>query len=235
MTARLRSLAIVLPCRNEEESVERVVRAAIEHGAGLASTLEVIVVDDGSSDGTGQLASGLAKEDSRVRVVRNDSGHGYGMALRMGFSATTAEWVFYTDGDGQFDLSQLGVLLSLLSRADIVAGFRLNRAEGMMRRFNAWGWTRVVRLVFGLRVRDVDCAFKVLPGKFLRETTLVSNGALISAEILARARHAGLTWTQMGVVHRSRRGGRPSGASPRVIFRAFMELIRLSSRIRRGQ
>lgn len=231
----LQSLAAVLPCRNEEANVEWVVREVIASADPLCRELEVIVVNDGSTDRTGELAERLATHDVRIRVVHNRPGRGYGGALRAGFDASRADWVFFTDGDGQIDPAQLPLLVGLLNRADAAAGYRVNRAEGLMRRFNAGAWTVLVRAVFGLRIRDVDCAFKILPGWFVRESPLVSNGALISAELLARAKNAGLHVEQVGVHHRPRTAGRPSGASFPVIFKAFRELFSLAGRIRAGR
>mgnify|MGYP005839269013 CR=1 FL=1 len=231
----LDSLAVVLPCRNEAPVLRDVVAAALRHAQPCAESLEVIVVDDASTDATPELAAALAREDPRVRVVRTPACRGYGAALRAGFAATTAAWVFYTDGDGQFDLSELPAFLATLREPDaphILIGRRATRAEGAMRRFNAWAWTALVNAAFDLRVRDVDCAFKVFPGDVLRAMPLESDGALISAELLARARRLGLRIAQRDVTHHPRRAGRASGASPRVILRAFRELVALRGRIR---
>ncbi len=237
----LDSLAVVLPCRNEAAVLRDVVGAALRHAQPCARALEVVVVDDASTDATPALAAALAREDPRVRVVRTPACRGYGAALRAGFAATTAAWVFYTDGDGQFDLAELPAFLGALREPDaphtphtphIVIGRRATRAEGLVRRFNAWAWTALVNGAFGLHVRDVDCAFKVFPGEVLRAMPLESDGALISAELLARARRLGLRIAQRDVTHHPRRAGRASGASPRVILRAFRELFALRGRIR---
>lgn len=228
-----RSLAAVLPCRNEEGNVERVVGevlAALDTQPGL----EVLIVNDGSTDRTGAVADRLAAADPRVRVVHLPVNLGYGGALRAGFAATAADWVFFTDGDGQIDPAQLPPLLPRLAGADALAGRRLRRAEGPLRRFNGLAWTALVDIVFRMPFRDVDCAFKVFPGWFVRETPLRSTGALISAELLARARRAGLSITQVPVTHRPRAAGHATGASPRVILRAFRELVTLARDIRAG-
>ncbi|MDX2133053.1 MAG: glycosyltransferase family 2 protein [Planctomycetota bacterium] len=230
----VRSLAIVLPCRNEADAVADVVDGALRWGGASAPVLEVVLVDDASTDRTGGIADDLARRDARVRVVHNARSRGYGGALRAGFAATTADWVFYTDGDGQFDLAELPGFLAHLVDADVVIGRRARRAEGPVRRLNAWGWTLAVNAAFGLRVRDVDCAFKVFPGAFLRALPLVSDGALISAELLARSRRAGLRVVQRDVSHHPRRAGRATGANLRVIARAFRELVSLRATIRGG-
>lgn len=228
----LPSLSVVLPCRNEAGSIAATLRDVLTHAEPIAHRLEVIVVDDASTDATSQAAQSIA--DARIRIVRRDQCQGYGAALRSGFAATTGDTIFYTDGDGQIDLTNLAQLPNLLATAEVVIGHRLNRAEGLTRRFNAFAWTTLVNLVFGLRTRDVDCAFKAFPASFIRSTPLISDGALISAELLARAKRANLRTASIGVAHRPRNAGKPTGANPRVIARAFVELFALAGRIRRG-
>lgn len=232
---RLESLAIVLPCRNEAANVERVVAEALRHGASVASRVEIIVVNDASTDETGAKADALAASDDRVRVVHHRVNQGYGGALRSGFAATTASTVFYTDGDGQFDLEELRQVPRLLhTPTTVLAAYRLKRQDPALRRLMGWVWTRVVNLAFGLHSRDVDCAFKAFPGDFLRSLPLESRGALISAELLARSKAAGLEIVTTGVRHLPRKAGRPTGAHPRVILRALRELVVLRSRILTG-
>lgn len=235
----LPSLAVVLPCRNEEGNLERTIRESLAL-APLCDRLEVIVVDDGSTDGTRSLAETLREADLRVRIVHNPVNLGYGGAVRRGFEATTADWVFLTDGDGQFDLGQVAGFLTKAAHAGTPAaiGVRVTRVEGLRRALNAWLWGRLVGVVFGFRYRDVDCAFKVLPGGFARSPGgrgWVSSGALISAEMLARADRAGLTVVELPVQHRPRLAGAAGGASPRVILRAFRELLSLAGTIRGGR
>lgn len=226
------TLSIVLPCRNEEASVERVVRAALAEGGRLAERLEVIAVDDGSTDSTAGIIDRLAGEDARVRAVHNVHSSGYGAALASGFRVATSDWVFYTDGDGQFDLAQLADAVRMRERCDVVVGYRERRVESSARILAGWSWTRLVNALFGLSVRDLDCAFKLLPRVVLHEGALLSTGALISAELLYRAQAAGLRIGEMPVRHLPRRGGRATGASVRVVARAFLELFTLSARIK---
>ncbi|MBK9189448.1 MAG: glycosyltransferase family 2 protein [Phycisphaerales bacterium] len=223
-SAGVESLSIVLPCRNEAENVARVVRAALREGSRVASRVEVIVVNDGSTDDTGMIGAELAREDPRVRVVTHEVGRGYGAALRSGFDAALMDFVFWTDGDGQFDLGELGSLLGLLGAFDAAIGFRRRRRDNIVRRLNGFCWTWLMRWMLGVRSRDVDCAFKVFPREFLQGVGLVSNGAMISAEILARASRAGLRIGEVGVRHQPRIAGTPSGGSLRVIAKAFAEL-----------
>jgi len=226
------SLSVFFPCYNEEANVERTTLAALGACAAITGDFEIIIVDDGSVDRTGEIADRLAGEDERVRVVHNRPNRGYGGALQAGFRAAAKEWVFYTDGDGQFDFREIPRLLDLLDRFDIVSAYRLNRCESGVRRFNAWAWTRLCNVVLGLGgIRDVDCAFKLYPRRLFDEIEMRSLGALIDAEILARAVRRGYRIGQVGVRHYPRRAGEPTGASLRVIARAFRELFRLRRHI----
>ncbi|MHC4204101.1 MAG: glycosyltransferase family 2 protein [Planctomycetota bacterium] len=228
------SISIFFPCYNEQENVARTVEKALEVMEKLDADFEIIIVDDGSADKTGQIADEIAKRDGRVKVVRHKHNLGYGAALQSGFKAATKELVFYTDGDGQFDINEMPPLLSLMEHYDIVSCYRLNRRDPIIRKINGWCWTRLVRLMFGLKIRDIDCAFKLYKREIFDKIEMSSTGALIDAEILARAARKGYRITQKGVHHYPRTAGEQSGASLRVILRAFKELFKLQSRIRNG-
>lgn len=207
---------------------------ALACGGDVAPTVEVIVVDDGSSDETGRLADSLAQADPRVRVIHHAVNQGYGAALRSGFAEARGTWVFYTDGDGQLNLDDLRGLPDLLATCDVVVGYRVARQDPLARRWMGAGWTWLVNRAFGLSLRDADCAFKIFPREFLHSAGLKSTGALISAELVARADRSGLVIRQMAVDHRPRVSGRPTGAHPRVILRAFRELWALRGEIERS-
>lgn len=221
------SISVFFPCYNEEANVERTTRAALKALQRISADFEIIIVNDGSRDRTGEIAERLAKEHPQVRAVHNNPNLGYGGALQRGFRESKKPWVFYTDGDGQFDFEEIDLLLPLLDRYDIVSAYRLNRVESFMRKFNAFGWTTLVNLVLGLRLRDVDCAFKIYPRRLFDEIEMKSMGALIDAEILSRASRLGYTIGQVGVHHYPRVAGSQTGAKLRVILRAFRELFRL--------
>ncbi len=229
------SLSIFFPCYNEEDNVEATARAALDAAPRISDDYEIIIVDDGSHDRTGEIADRLAGQWPRVRAVHNPSNRGYGGALQAGFRAATKEWVFYTDGDGQFDFNEIPRLLDLLDRFDIVSAYRLNRQESAIRRFNGWAWSQFCNLMLGLSLRDIDCAFKIYPRRLFDEIPMHSEGALIDAEILARASRLGYRIGQIGVHHYPRRAGRQSGASLKVVARAFIELVKLRGRILKGE
>jgi glycosyltransferase involved in cell wall biosynthesis len=225
------SISVFFPCYNEQANVARVVEQAVRVLEGLGADYEIIIVDDGSADETGRIADEIAAGSDRICVVHHDRNRGYGGALQSGFRAARKELVFYTDGDGQFDFGEMPALLPLMADYDIVSCYRINRQDNLMRKVNGWLWTKVTGLVFSLRVRDVDCAFKLYRRRIFDEITMESTGALIDTEILARAVRKGYTITQKGVHHYPRTAGRQSGASLRVVLRAFKELWQLRRRI----
>lgn len=226
------SISVFFPCYNEQDNVERTVSSALKVLGNLKADFEVIIVDDGSVDATGRIADEIASRDSRVKVIHHKPNRGYGAALKSGFKAATKELVFYTDGDGQFDIHEMPALLPLIKEFDIVSCYRLNRQDPLMRRINGWAWTRLVCFLFGLNVRDIDCAFKLYRTEIFDNIEMSSDGALIDAEILARAVRKGYSITQKGVHHFPRTAGEQTGAKLKVILRAFMELIKLSREIR---
>jgi len=219
------SLSVFFPCYNEAGNIERVVARSVELLDELVADWEIIIVDDGSGDATGQIADRLAAGDQHIRVVHHERNCGYGMALRSGFAAATRPYVFYTDGDGQFDIADLRKLLERLGEADIINGYRTHRQDSLVRRLNGacWGW--LVQRVLRFRCRDVDSAFKLYRREIFDRIELKSAGALIDAEILARAVREGYTITSVPVRHLPRRTGRQTGARIAVILRAFKELL----------
>ncbi len=227
------SLTIFFPCYNEEANVERVTRAAVEVAQRLADDYEVLIVDDGSQDRTGEIADRLAAEIPNVRAVHNRPNLGYGGALTRGFREARKNWIFYTDGDGQFDFNELSKVLPLLETHDIVSCYRLDRKDPLLRKINAWAWSTLVNLLFGIGLKDIDCAFKIYPRTFIERITLRSKGALIDTEMLAKARNLGYSIAQIGVHHYPRTAGSQTGANLKVILRAFKELFKLYRQIKR--
>jgi len=230
-----KSLSVFFPCFDEEANVERTTLAALKACRRLFSDFEVIIVNDGSRDRTGEIAERLSQEHPEVRSVHNSPNLGYGGALQRGFREAAKEWVFYTDGDGQFDFEELDKILPLLADFDIVSAYRMNRHDPWMRKVNAFCWSTLVNLLFRLELRDIDCAFKIYPRRLFDEIEMKSIGALIDTEILARAKRAGYTIGQVGVHHYPRTAGVQTGAKLRVILRAFKELFQLRRGILKSQ
>jgi glycosyltransferase involved in cell wall biosynthesis len=227
------SISVFFPCYNEQDNITRVSEQAVAVLEKLKADFEVIIVNDGSGDNTGKIIDELAGKNDRIKAVHHVTNLGYGAALQSGFKAATKELVFYTDGDGQFDINEMPPLLGLMEQCDIVSCYRLNRQDNFVRKINAWCWTKLVCLLFGLKMRDIDCAFKLYRRVIFDNINLTSTGALIDTEILARAVRKGYRVVQQGVHHYPRTAGRQTGANLRVILRAFKELFGLWRQIRK--
>ncbi len=227
------SISVFFPCYNEQDNVARTAERAIAVLEKLNADYEAVIVDDGSKDATGQIADKIAARNKRVRVVHHPTNLGYGAALQSGFRSAAKELVFYTDGDGQFDISEMPPLLPLIKQYDIVSCYRLNRQDNMIRKINAWCWTKLVCFLFKMKIRDIDCAFKLYKREIFDNIKMVSTGALIDTEILARATRKGYTVTQRGVHHYPRISGTQTGAKLGVIIRAFRELFKLYNQIKK--
>lgn len=225
-------LSLVFPVWNEQENIEALLRAALELGSQLPGPFEIVIVDDGSRDDSRLLVASMEREHPEIRLVTHPSNRGYGAALRSGLRAARGRWVFFSDADLQFDLSELHRLLSHTDSFDIVAGFRSPRRDPWGRRLLAGGWGVLVRALFDLPVRDIDCAFKLFRREVIDAIPIESIGAFVNTEILVRARHAGFRIHQVPVSHRARQKGRQSGAHPRVLWRAAVELTKLYRELR---
>ncbi len=225
------SISVFFPCYNEQENVSHTVEKALVVLDRIKADYELIIVNDGSADKTGEIADRLAEHNPRIKAIHHPRNQGYGAALQSGFKAATKPLVFYTDGDGQFDMQEMPPLLKLIDDYDIVTCYRINRRDNMIRKLNAWCWTKLVCFLFKLRLKDIDCAFKLFKREIFDHITMKSTGALIDTEILARAARKGYTMTQAGVHHYPRLAGRQTGANIKVIIRAFRELFKLHRQI----
>jgi glycosyltransferase involved in cell wall biosynthesis len=227
------SLSLVLPAHNEEDNIEAVVDQAVHTLPGFVDEFEVIIVNDGSTDSTGQRAHALTQSCSPVRVVDHDVNRGYGAALRSGFETSSGDWVMVMDSDRQFDIGDLVYLAPFTSEYDLIAGYRIQRNDPFHRTLFGKTFRLAMRILFGVQLRDIDCAFKLIRGGVLRSLKLESDGAMISTELMARWARSGATWTQVGVHHYPRTAGEQSGGSLRVILRAIRDVPRLWLRLNR--
>jgi len=230
--SRVTSLSVFFPCFNEQENVEKAVKAASDVLSPLKIDYEIIIVNDGSRDKTGQIADKLAAENKNVKVVHHQTNLGYGAALQSGFKAAAKEYVFYTDGDGQFDIKELPSLFKYTADYDIVSGYRIKRQDSLIRKINAFCWTTLVCILFKMRIKDIDSAFKLYRRSIFDDIKMKSTGALINTEIFARAKNKGYKITQVGVHHYPRTAGTQTGAKLSVILRAFKELFALYKQIK---
>ncbi|HUY93199.1 MAG TPA: glycosyltransferase family 2 protein [Pirellulales bacterium] len=221
------SLSLCLPAFNEEQAIGDTLSAALAILPKFVERFEVIVVDDGSRDQTAARVHEWSVRDDRIRLISHAGNRGYGAAVASGLRAATGELVMFADSDGQFDLLDVASLLGHLQDHDLAIGYRWRRAEAGQRRLNAWAWGALVRLVLGVRVRDLDCAFKLFRREALDQLQLTATGACINAEIMIQCTQAGMHYVETPVNHYPRVGGAATGSKASVIARAFRELPKL--------
>lgn len=232
------SISIVLPAYNEEIVIAKTIRDCLRTVRRICPNAEIIVVDDGSRDRTGDIADEMAARDARVVVVHNRPNKGYGGALLAGFAAARGELLFFMDADGQFDINQIADLLTISNQQPegVVLGYRAQRRDPLFRRLNAWGWKQLVGLMLGLRgIRDIDCAFKLFPARIIHACDVQAQGAMVNTEFLVKMRRMQVSMTQVPVNHFVRQHGSATGANPRVILKAFQEMLRLRTRLHAWQ
>jgi glycosyltransferase involved in cell wall biosynthesis len=225
-------LTFFFPAYNEEENVAETVRTALDEiGPLVDGSIEVLVVDDGSTDGTPEIADELAANDPRVRVHHQEN-RGYGGALRAGFANAAGELICFSDGDLQFDLREMSRLLDRLADPskkpiDVVIGYRIKRRDPPHRVFIAKTYNAIASIVFGLRVRDIDCAMKLFRREVFDGLPLSTDSPFLSAELLIKLKARGERIAQVGVTHYPRAAGTNTGASFRKILRTFRDIARL--------
>lgn len=223
------SISLVLPAYNEAENIEPMVGEAVPALEANAADYEIIVVDDGSADDTAAVTRRVTETNPHVRLVQHEVNQGFGAAVFSGFVSAEKEWIFYTDADRQFVLSELERFVPYMDQADLIAGYRAPRRDPFLRVFYGKGWSALCTLVFGYTVRDVDCGFKLFRREIIQELapSISSRGATFSIEWLVRAKRAGYRFVELPVTHRPRVAGSQTGANIDVIVRAFRELVRV--------
>jgi glycosyltransferase involved in cell wall biosynthesis len=229
-TARL---SIVMPAFNEEANIDEAIRRATAVGERLCAEHEIVIVDDGSTDATRSLVRKAAEVDPRIRFVCHDRNRGYGHAVRTGLRTAQMDFVFMTDADLQFDLEQLEAFLPWIERVDVVAGFREKRQDPFSRRVAARAWNYLVRVLFYVPVRDIDCAFKLFRRSVLLEMELESVGNMINTELMVKLGRSGASVVEIGVDHYPRRAGKAKGVTLGVITTALFELRSMYRRLYR--
>ncbi len=223
------SLSIFFPMFNEAENIAKTITRTVSvvESSPYLHDYEIIVVNDGSHDNSAEIVKALAQTSPRVQLINHPHNKGYGEALKTGLRAARMDYVFFTDADLQFDIKELQNLLVHLREHAAVIGYRAPRRDPLMRLLNAWGWNVLNRALFGLKVRDIDCAFKLFKREDIQNIQLRSSGAMISAEMLIRLMRNNVPVKQVPVSHLPRIAGSATGASLRVIGRAFKEMVQL--------
>jgi len=223
------SISLVMPAYNEADNIEPMVAEATPALEANAEDYEIIVVDDGSSDGTADVTRRVMENNPHVRLVQHPVNQGFGAAVFSGFTGARKDWIFYTDADRQFVLSELERFVPFMNRADLIAGYRAPRRDPFLRVLYGKGWSMLCALLFGYTVRDVDCGFKLFRREIVEKLApqVASRGATFSIEWLVRAKRAGYRFVELPVTHRPRVAGKQTGANMAVIVRAFRELMRV--------
>ena len=198
-TSKIKEISVFFPCYNEQDNIPTLAGKALEVLSAIADDYQIILVNDGSSDQTRQVAQKQADNNEHVELVSHEINRGYGAALRTGFLSAQKELVFYTDGDNQFDIAELPRLLDLKDKYDIVSGYRIKRQDPFIRKLNAALYNIALFILFGLRIKDVDCAFKLYKRELFDKIEITSNGALVDAEILIKAKKLGYSIGQCGL------------------------------------
>jgi glycosyltransferase involved in cell wall biosynthesis len=229
------SLSIVLPAYNEEANVTAAVEEVSRVVQSLGLNYEIILVNDGSRDRTGEIAlTDLAPRIPNFRLVEHFPNRGYGGALKAGFDAATKELIVFTPADRQFKFEEVSRLLAALTPdVALVSGWRVQRQDNPIRKLNGLGWNLTVRILFGSTVHDIDCGFKLFRRDVLNRIHIESNGAMIDTEMLAELKARGFTITEVPVTHLPRVAGSPTGANLKVILRAFRDLFKFKLRLQR--
>lgn len=205
---KLKSLSIFFPAYNDEHTIGGLVKDALEVAKEASADYEVIVIDDGSQDHTGRLLDELAKGHDRVKVIHHPQNRGYGAALRSGFNYAQKEWIFYTDGDAQYDVKELIRLIPFTARADVINGYKGKRADPVLRRIigRIYHWS--CRFLFNIKIIDIDCDFRLIRSSFIKKVHLTSNGGAICVEMIKKLQDAGARFHQVSVHHYPRIYGR---------------------------
>ena len=237
--AHFESLTIFYPMWNEEETIERAVAAAFEAGdalieAGEIARCDVLIINDASTDATGKIADEMAAADERISVVHHEINRKLGGTLKTGFENAKGEIVLYTDADLPFDMAEVSKAVRLLRiyEADIVSAYRFDRTgEGPRRLAYSYVYNHLIQTMFGLRLRDMNFAFKLMRRTLLDNVKLQSEGSFIDVELLARAQKLGFSIVQFGVDYFPRTRGISTLSSNSVIFKILREMYELRSEL----
>lgn len=222
------TISVFFPCYNDEGSIAKLVSDANNILKKIARDFEIIVVDDGSSDCSRKILTKLASKNQRVRLIFHKKNRGYGGALKSGFANAKGEMVFYTDGDGQYDVREIEKLLvRMTDRIDVVQGYKLKRHDPFYRMIVGTLYHHFSRFVFNIKVRDIDCDFRLIRKKSLEGINLHYSSGVICVELVKKLQKKGARFTEIGVHHYTRLHGQSQFFNFRRITRTLVELINL--------
>lgn len=228
----LKSLSVFMPAYNEEDSITATVEGVVKVLKTLDLNWELLVVNDGSKDKTAEVIKALEKKYPGVRLVDYEKNKGYGHALKVGFKEAKYPWVAFVDSDGQFDFSEIKKLLGKTDEADVILGYRLNRADPFQRRIFTWGWKMLAMVLLGLNVKDYSCGFKLIKKQVIDDISPIeSEEKVTQIEMLIKAKKAGYKFAEVGVHHYPRTAGVPTGANLSVVLRSFNDMLKLWQKV----
>ena len=220
------TLSVFFPAYYDEKNIDKVVHKAVSILEELKlKDYEVIIIEDGSPDRTGEVADKLARQYEKVRVIHHEKNMGYGATLKDGFLSARLDYVFYSDGDNQFELEDIKKFVALIPYTDIVVGYRKKKQYSLYRKFTSLSYNYLLKLIFDINYWDIDCAFKLFKADLFKKIEIKSVDAFIDAEIMIKAKLLGYRTTEVGVEHLPRVDGISTGARPSVILRTIREIF----------
>lgn len=232
----IKQLSVFFPAYNEEKNISNTVKKAEKVLGKLFNSYEIMIINDGSSDKTAEVSKSLARANSKIRVISHEVNKGYGAALISGLYNSKYDWIVFTDADGQFDFSELPKFLDQQKKtnADLVIGQYINRKVSFIRKLNTLCWQILIRLMFGLKVKDIDCGFKLVSKEVIERISKLESqrGAFITTELLVKAKIAGFKIAEIPVHHYPRVQGKATGASLEVIIKSFIDLFKLRKKLK---
>jgi glycosyltransferase involved in cell wall biosynthesis len=228
-------LSVFFPCYNEEKNINETVSKAVKVLDKIAKKWEIVLIDDGSKDKTPEILLQLKEKYSNIKIITHNPNRGYGAALKSGFYGAKYKWIAFTDSDGQFDFSEISKFITTQkkTKSDLVIGYYLDRQVSKAAIFTSKIWEIIILVLFGLKVKDIDCAFKLVSKKVIDTIAPLESekGAFISSELLIKAKKAGFKIAETGIHHFARLEGQATGRKLSVIIKSFSDLFRLFFKI----
>ncbi len=228
MISKLSSLSLFFPCFNDSKTIASLVEQAYAMAPQYARNFEVIVVDDGSTDGSRDVLRGLQSRYADFRVISHEQNKGYGGALASGFKAASHDYVFYTDGDGQYSLEDLSAFVNqALEGAVWVNGYKIKRHDSRLRRALGAAYNQTVKFFLGIKLRDMDCDFRLFQTKLVREVELTFQSGAVCAELVSQLEKRGVTAQELPVRHYARAYGSSQFFNFKSLAQTLRDIVKL--------